>query len=167
MSSLFPNPPANPQLQLCNLRQQPSAIPLIAGWHFAQWHNLFPHKTQQDFADDLRQCLADDAALPESWLLLDETQQICGTASLLLHDMTTNQALSPWLANIYITPACRGRGLGQQLVLAVMAQARAMGVPRLYLFTEDQQAFYQKLGWQVLHREFYEGHWVVVMQCEL
>ena len=159
---------ANPTqtMQLLNLRERPDAIALIANWHFTEWHALFPTRTQEDFAAELTQCLSPEL-LPQSWLLLDADQQICGTASLLLQDMTTNQHLSPWLANIYITPAVRGRGLGQWLVQAVMAQAKSLGLQQLYLFTEDQSDFYQKFGWQHHHQEQYEGHWVYVMQCQL
>lgn len=153
-------------MQLLNLRERPDAIALIANWHFAEWHALFPERTLADFAAELTQCLSPEL-LPQSWLLVDENQQICGTASLLLQDMTTNQHLSPWLANIYIAPAARGRGLGQWLVQAVMAQAKTLGLQQLYLFTEDQSAFYQKLGWQHHHKEQYEGHWVYVMQHQL
>ena len=99
-------------------------------------------------------------------MLLDEQGAAIGTASLLLSDMTTNQQLSPWLANIYIHPLQRGKGLGKQVVKQVMAEARQRELRKLYLFTEDQQAFYEKLGWELHHREFYENHWVAVMQYD-
>lgn len=162
-------------MYLLNLREQPDAIPMIARWHFDEWHALFPYKNLQDFADDLRQSLQ-PGTIPQSWLLLADPAEhtepagsplIVGTASLLAHDMTNNQQLSPWLANIYIHPDWRGRGLGQQIVRHVMTQARALGLTTLYLFTEDQQAFYEKLGWQLHHRELYEGEWVSVMTCAL
>lgn len=44
-----------------------------------------------------------------------------------------------------------------------MHQAKQRGMPVLYLFTEDPQAFYEKFGWQLHHRELYEGEWVSVM----
>lgn len=152
-------------MQLLNLLECPDFIPTIASWHFTEWHALFPHKTLEDFAADLRESLQPDG-LPQTWVLLDEQSQPAGTASLLLSDMTTNQHLSPWLANIYIQPLQRGKGLGKQVVLHVMAQARQRELSTLYLFTEDQQAFYQKLGWELHHREFYENHWVAVMQYD-
>ncbi|MDT9702904.1 GNAT family N-acetyltransferase, partial [Streptomyces sp. P17] len=66
-------------------------------------------------------------------LLLE--QQVVGTASILLQDMQTNRDLSPWLANIYLAPAARGKGLGKWLVLQVMQQAQQLGLTKLYLFT--------------------------------
>ena len=152
-------------MQLLNLLECSHFIPTIAQWHFTEWHALFPHKSVEDFAADLRESLQQDG-LPQTWVLLDAHGEAAGTASLLLSDMTTNQELSPWLANIYIHPLQRGKGLGKQVVLHVMAEARQHGISKLYLFTEDQQAFYEKLGWELHHREFYEHHWVAVMQYE-
>lgn len=152
-------------MQLINLRKRPQAIPEIARWHFDEWHMLFPEKTLADFAAELAESLHGDD-IPQTWLLLDEHQQVCGTGSLLLRDMNTNQELSPWLANIFLRPACRGQGLGRYLVQQLMLEARQREVPVLYLFTEDQQSFYEKLGWQLHHHELYQGQWVSVMQCE-
>lgn len=89
--------------------------------------------------------------------------QVVGTASLLLHDMQTNRELSPWLANIYLAPSVRGKGLGKWLVQQVMTEARQQGLMQLYLFTEDQAAFYQRLGWKTLKQEDYSGTMVTVM----
>ncbi len=152
-------------MQLFNLNTYPDFIPRLAQWHFQQWHALFPHKSEEDFAADLRESLQQHG-LPQTWVLLDAQGEPAGTASLLLSDMTTNQELSPWLANIYIHPLQRGKGLGKQVVQQVMAEARQRGLRTLYLFTEDQQAFYEKLGWELHHREFYENHWVAVMQFQ-
>jgi N-acetylglutamate synthase-like GNAT family acetyltransferase len=152
-------------MQLINLRQRPAAIDLIAPWHFAEWRALFPGRTLADFAAELALCLSEQH-LPTTWLLLDDAGDVVGTGSLLLQDMTTNQELSPWLANIYLLPEVRGQGLGTWLVQQLMLQAVQLEIPKLYLFTEDQQPFYQRLGWQLHHTEYYEGHWVSVMQWQ-
>ena len=153
-------------MQLTNLKNHPQAIPLIAQWHFDEWQALFPEKTLADFAAELAESLQSDD-IPQTWLLLDAEHNVCGTGSLLLRDMKTNQQLSPWLANIFLRPESRGQGLGRFLVQQLMLEAQRRGVPVLYLFTEDQQSFYEKLGWQLHHRELYEGEWVSVMQCTL
>lgn len=149
-------------MQLISLRERPEAIPLIAQWHFHEWHALFPGRTEADFAVELALCLG-DAKVPQTWLMLDEAAEVAGTCSLLVHDMTILPQLMPWLANIYLRPDLRGKGLGQQLVRHVMAEAAKLGIATLYLFTEDQQAFYQRLGWQLWAVQQYEGHQVSVM----
>lgn len=150
--------------KLCLLKHYPEHIPEIAKWHYLEWGALFPQKSEADFASDLAATL-NEAALPLSWVLLLE-QQVVGTASILLQDMQTNRDLSPWLANIYLAPAARGKGLGKWLVQQVMLQAQQLGLTKLYLFTEDKPEFYQQLGWQPLKQELYEGKLVSIMHWQ-
>lgn len=149
------------QAKLILLKQQPELIPMLAHWHYLEWGALFPEKTEADFAADLATSL-NEQQLPISWVVVYE-HQVVGTASLLLHDMQTNRELSPWLANIYLAPSVRGKGLGKWLVQQVMTEARQLGLTQLYLFTEDQAAFYQRLGWQVLKQELYQDKAVTIM----
>jgi N-acetylglutamate synthase-like GNAT family acetyltransferase len=148
------------------LNERPCAIAQIARWHYQEWHALFPQRSEDDFAAELAQCLGAEP-IPQTWLLVDEDDAVIGTCSLLHHDMTTNRDLTPWLANVYVRPDRRGQGLGRMLVQQVMQAARSMGIAHLYLFTEDQQRFYQQLGWFVLRTQHYETHPVSVMCCEL
>ena len=152
-------------MQFVNLRERPDAIDLVAPWHHAEWHGFYPAKTLADFAADLAESLQ-STSIPQTWLLLDHDGAMVGTCSLLTHDMSINRHLSPWLANIYVHPDARGRGLGKVIVQHVMAQAGGLGIPTLYLFTEDQQGFYEKLGWQLLERQSYEGETVSLMQWQ-
>lgn len=150
--------------KLMLLKAFPAQIAVIASWHYHEWGALFPEKSEADFASDLAATL-NDAELPLSWvLLLDE--QVVGTASILLQDMQTNLDLSPWLANIYLAPAARGKGLGKWLVKQVMTKAQQLGLTKLYLFTEDKPEFYQQLGWQPLKQELYEGKLVTIMHWQ-
>ena len=144
------------------LKHCPEHIPEMAKWHYQEWGALFPEKSEADFVSDLVTTL-NDAELPLSWVLLLD-QQVVGTASILLHDMQTNRELSPWLANIYLAPSVRGKGLGKWLVQQVMAEADKLAIKQLYLFTEDQAAFYQRIGWQALKQELYQGKAVTIMR---
>ena len=149
-------------MKILNLRQQPGSIPQIAQWHFEEWRELYPHKTLNDFENDLRESLR-EAAVPQTWLLVHD-DEICGTASVLVRDMKINTDLSPWLANIFIRKEKRGLGFGKNFVLRVMDEIRQLGIREIYLFTEGQQGFYEKFGWTVLKRELYEGKAVVIMK---
>lgn len=147
------------------LRAHPRHLDTLAAWHFAEWHSLYPEHSLEDFTRDLQASMGDDF-IPGTWVLLD-AEQLIGSASILHQDMSTNTDLSPWLANVYIAEQYRGRGLGQQVVKALMDQARNAGLHRLYLFTEDQVAFYHKLGWQVIRQHSYNQAEVSVMAVDL
>ncbi|MEX0654965.1 MAG: N-acetyltransferase [Phycisphaeraceae bacterium] len=59
------------------------------------------------------------------------------------------------LAEVYalaVSPTCRGRGLGRQLVLTCVDEAEELGVKRLMTLTYEQ-AFFQKLGFAVIDRQ--------------
>ena len=81
--------------------------------------------------------------------------------------MDTKQELSPWLASVFVSPENRSRGIGSELVIQVMNQARDAGIKTLYLFTPDKEHFYIRLGWQPISKEIYRDHMVTVMQVNL
>jgi GNAT superfamily N-acetyltransferase len=90
-----------------------------------------------------------------------------GTACVNLDDMLTRPGLSPWLANLYVDPAFRRRGIGSALVRAAEDAVRAAGHPRLHLYTPNQERLYAALGWRVVERDVYDGEDVAVMVREL
>lgn len=68
---------------------------------------------------------------------------------------------------MFVKPELRGKGIGSLLVKGVMDYAARQGFSELFLFTPDQEAFYQKLGWQTISREKYRGVYVSVMRADL
>jgi N-acetylglutamate synthase-like GNAT family acetyltransferase len=81
--------------------------------------------------------------------------------------MKTEPQLTPWLASVYTRPEFRRQGIGRQLVLHVMEQARKEGIDRLYLYTTDQECFYIKLGWSTIDKRKHHDHDVAIMQVKL
>jgi len=148
-----------------NLTQHPHLTEEIARWHYNEWHSLYPESSFQEFVQDLEQCLSEES-VPATWVLLD-SGEVIGSASVLKQDMTTNLHLSPWLANVYISPEHRGKGLGSILIEQVMKQVQQTDIETLYLFTEDQACFYKRLGWRLLKQEQYSGAEVSVMAVKL
>ena len=147
------------------LSLHPEHLPTIAQWHFQEWGHFYPQETLQDFEEDLRQCLQ-DKPVPTT-LIAIEGQDVIASASVIDHDMTTHPELSPWLANVFVHPDYRGKGLGVKIVKELMAYCQQQGLERLYLFTADQQSFYQRLGWVELYKESYHGEIVSIMSADL
>lgn len=56
------------------------------------------------------------------------------------------------LRSLVVAPGHRQRGLGQALVARVEREARGAGTEQLVLLTETAQAFFQRLGYQVIER---------------
>ena len=68
------------------------------------------------------------------------------------------------MASVYVHENFRGKGIGSALVKRIMEYARSIGVETLYLYTEHQEAWYQKLGWEVFAREEYLNQMVTIMK---
>ena len=142
----------------------------LARYHHEEWKALLPLWSYEAALAEL-QDHTQPRTIPTTMVAL-EGDQLLGSASLVHEDPTEEDlpglaSLSPWLASVFVLPGQRGRGVGSALVEAVVAQAQALNVPRLYLFTAGQEAFYARLGWSVSARVDHHGQPGVVMVKEL
>jgi GNAT superfamily N-acetyltransferase len=60
--------------------------------------------------------------------------------------VVTDAATFAYLADVFIVPGHRGRGLGKQLVAAVMAHTDLQGLRRFMLATRDAHELYRQFG---------------------
>jgi GNAT superfamily N-acetyltransferase len=129
------------------LAELPGHVPTLAAWHHAQWGHLYDDWTL-DVATAELQDHATRRAIPTTLLAL-EGETLLGSVSLVEEDAPElRDQGDAWLASLYVVPEARGRGLGQQLVRALVAFAAAQGIARLWLFTPEHAAFYARLGWR-------------------
>lgn len=150
-------------MRIVPLHEQPRRIRELAKRHHPQWQAAHPGMTLPEWeAEFARHAVA--TGLPLTLLALDENDVLLGSASLVADDMDGAAPWSPWLANVLVAEAARGRGVGQALTDAIVAQARARGFAELFLFTEDQQDFYARRGWTLLEEREHHGQRVCVMR---
>ncbi|MBN1937063.1 MAG: dihydroorotate dehydrogenase electron transfer subunit [Anaerolineae bacterium] len=162
---VFERPPGEAKVEVVHLSARLDAIPLIARWRFEQWGDQILGSSLQAFLDHTR-ISAQAHGLPQTWISLDGNR-VTGAASLSATDMHTRLELSPWLVGVYVDAFDRGRGIGAALVRHVVEQAREMGIETLWLFTPDQERFYQRMGWQAVERTRYRDEDVVIMKIDL
>ena len=62
--------------------------------------------------------------------------------------VVTDFASFGYLKDVFVLPGYRGRGYGQALVEAMLAQLDDEGVPTLMLATQDAHSLYRKLGFE-------------------
>jgi len=149
---------------IINLNQRPEAMQQLAQWHDDEWGDYNPGLSLDQRIQRMQPHL-DDRAVPSTYVAMEDG--ILGSADIVQHDMTVHQELTPWLASVYVDQPQRRRGIGSELVKYVMQQAANADFSRLYLFTPDQVAFYQRLGWQELVKESYCDHEVTIMSVDL
>jgi GNAT superfamily N-acetyltransferase len=148
-------------MQIDYLADHPLLVPQLARLHFEQWGYLRPAESLEDRTRRLDACCG-RGGVPSVVVAL-EGGTLCGSAMLVANDMETRPDLTPWLAGVYVVAARRGRGYGSALVQRVEAEASALGVRRLHLYTPGAADFYSRLGWSLDERCEYLGQQVVIM----
>ncbi len=69
-----------------------------------------------------------------------------GTVSLLRADLFSRQDLYPWMADLYVPPEGRSRGIGSALQDFALAEAKGRGFGEVFLYT-PLTGYYEKKGW--------------------
>jgi GNAT superfamily N-acetyltransferase len=64
--------------------------------------------------------------------------------------VVTDESTFGWLADVYVLPAERERGLGKALVEAVLEHPAVRNLPRLMLATADAHGLYERYGFEAL-----------------
>ncbi len=64
--------------------------------------------------------------------------------------LITDRATFAWLADVFVLPAHRGRGVARAMIEALQAHPELQGLRRWMLVTRDMQPLYEKLGWKPL-----------------
>lgn len=152
-------------MDILDLKEEPEHIPLLAAWHHHEWASLNPGQSLQHRIDKM-QCYLGDALIPGTFIA-KENDQLIGSAAIVEHDMDNKPELSPWLASVFVDPRYRRKGVGTSLILHVMNKAKEAGIKTLYLFTPNEEAFYEKLGWSTINNELYLDQTVTIMKIKL
>ena len=92
---------------------------------------------------------------------------LAGTCLLVQSELEPCHPVSPWLAGLYVAPEHRRQGVGSILVRAVEDQARERRYRRLYLYTDNALAYYERLGWSIIDRIDWKGFPTALMTREL
>ena len=142
----------------------PTCVPQLARWHVEAFANVLTEWTVEQAAFELRGHLA-RCAVPTTWVAQDESAPL-GSVSILDSDRPAPDSHAPWLATLFVCPAARGRGIGVALVNHAKAEARALGLSELHLWTPAHADFYKRLGWKSLGLRRYDNHEVTLMRID-
>ncbi|HCS46199.1 MAG TPA: N-acetyltransferase [Pseudomonas sp.] len=144
---------------LCN---HPTLIPELAELNFKEWGQFAPSDTLEARTERMRAACG-KGAVPTVLVALDDTQ-LLGGALLIESDLASRPELTPWLAGVYVKAEHRGRGIASRLVSRIVQEAAALGVPKLYLYTDAAQSLYARLGWEIVEQLDDNGLDVTVME---
>ena len=125
-------------------------IPRLAEWLHAQWGYLHEGDSVERRAARL-EARSTRGGIGTAFVAVDG-ETLLGTASLVDQDLEIRPELTPWLASVFVAPEHRRKGVAAALVRRVVEEARGQRIPRLYLWTTDQQSLYARMGWQAVVR---------------
>ena len=77
----------------------------------------------------------------------DATGQRGGSRSAFAR-VITDRATFAWLADVFVLPAHRGRGLSKRLLETILAHPDLQGLRRFMLATADAHGLYRQFGWK-------------------
>ena len=147
------------------LADHPEFIPELAQLHFDEWSYLKPGATLEDKKRYLESNCGRKGV--PSFVIALEGGELIGSASLVAQDMDSRPELGPWLADVFVKPAHRRRGIATLLIRRVEEEARSAGISRLFLYTPNADALYRRLGWETVEACKYKGADVVIMARSL
>lgn len=133
-------------MRVVPLHRRPDAVAQCARWAFETWGSRRVDGPAAAAALWRRE-LSEDG-LPWRWAALSRDDEVLGMAALVAEDLEARADLTPWLADVFVAPAHRRRGVAGALVRTVEAAAAGRGVATLYLHTATAEGLYTGLGWR-------------------
>jgi GNAT superfamily N-acetyltransferase len=113
----------------------------------SSWGELPPWSDRETIRARLDASAA-EALFPHTLVAVTDNGDLVATGSIKRFELPSHPDKTYWIGEIFVLPAYRNQGLGSRLTTALTDYAFAHGVPRIYLYTPDQQALYKRLGWQ-------------------
>lgn len=136
-------------------------LPEISIWLYNQWGVYYEDSSPLKWYQDLKNRL-NKKKIPTCFVALINDKPV-GTASLIEDDMKTRPELGPWLADVYVLPEEREKGIATELISRVNQEVKEIGLDKYYLFTRHATGLYLKLGWEIIEKTTYMGKKVDVM----
>ena len=145
------------------LANHPQWADELAGYSYGEWAWVYRMRGMS-LPDVIRSYRgrSGPGKLPITFIATQDGR-FAGTASLDKDDLETRPELAPWLAAVYVVESFRKKGIGAALVDRLVEEAGRLGFPRLYLWTPSAQAFFGKLGWEILEDTAYGGRSISIM----
>ena len=133
---------------IIHIKQVPHHHQQAAEMSRVAWKHDFPEDTTQTYLDMFSASGTYADRLVEVFAALNQDDELLGLATLVDDDGLPGAIEpGPWLAAVFVVPQARKLGVGSALVDHVVSRSRELGYAEMFLYTEDQQKWYQKRGW--------------------
>ena len=145
------------------LKNHPEVIPELSNiWHEVLGKIWMPEIGIEEIESLYYEELKPD--MPLTYIALDGEIPV-GSCTLELNG-GIRPDLGPWIGDLVVDPKYQKQGIGKKLMDMTKLKARALGFEKLYLFAFDPSIpnYYERLGWQKIGMDKFNGHPVTVME---
>lgn len=138
------------------LSRFPELKPTVARWLLAEWPHWYGEGGPGNLASDVEAFARSEACLPVGFVVFLSEEPV-GFGALKQESIPGHEHLSPWAASGFVLPHCRRKGIGVQLLQAIVVHAQAQGVPCVYCGTSTAASLLQRAGWHLLEHTSHAG----------
>ncbi|KGD77965.1 GNAT family N-acetyltransferase [Pantoea vagans] len=94
-------------------------------------------------------------------------ETVIATCSVIRYELDDIAAREYWIGEVVTDKKFRGRGVAKALIQQAIARAKHQQIGELWLYTPDQQAYYQRSGWRAVEQRQVAGEDVTMMVLHL
>ncbi|MFT4274223.1 MAG: GNAT family N-acetyltransferase [Pantoea sp.] len=153
-------------MQISSLQQQPALITPLTQLLFREWA-AYPNWNNPGQIEARLQARNLPSVKTLTLVATAADGALMASASLIQHELTDVVEREFWLGEVITAPEHRGKGVGSALISRMITEARARNISALWLYTPDQQALYQRFGWQDVEQREVDSDRVSVMMLRL
>jgi GNAT superfamily N-acetyltransferase len=136
-------------LDIYPLHEKKSVYPILAYWSYLHWfinRDISFRLVMQEYKKR-----AEDGELPCSFVAFWDGFPV-GMVSIRKTDLLSRDDLTPWLSALYVLPDFRKKGIGSELIAAVLNSSRQKGFGKIFLFLDNRdiaklEKYYSSRRW--------------------
>ena len=139
--------PIQKDIRIVHLMDAPEVATKLERWFIDEWSPWYGPDGPGDAAMDLAACRSRDA-LPICLVVLNNDDDVLGTAALKSDSVGSEIGVGPWLAAVLVASDHRGKGVATALVKAIEGEAARLGFEAIYTSTSPADGKLERKGWQ-------------------
>ena len=144
------------------LRQCPEFCAFFVQKFESEWPEWYGPGGQGDALDDLKAFANPEGKLPVGVVAIDDAGSPIGVAALKEASIASHRHLAPWATAGYVLPSCRRRGVGANLLFALLAEARRLGFHTVYCATASAASLLEREGWNQIDAVMHDGETLTI-----
>ncbi|WP_336749158.1 GNAT family N-acetyltransferase [Pantoea vagans] len=153
-------------MQIADLNQHPDYASQTAQLLHSEWSHLPAWSHQPTILKRLTQ--RNQTASAEFTLIASPNgETVIATCSVIRYELDDIAAREYWIGEVVTDRKFRGQGVAKALIQQAIARAKHQQIGELWLYTPDQQAYYQRSGWRAVEQRQVADENVTVMMLHL